>query len=221
MVKVNQTVVEQLAPFINDRRKSKIEAVITNRLQSIQLAIEAPSDINNALAAIRTAEALGISEVHLIEVEGSVHGIRAITQGAFYWVNIRIHAARQDFFDLIKQSSIQLAGGALNLTEPLPLSSVPIEHPVCVVVGNEHHGLSLAMKEACDFLYQIPMVGMSESLNLSVSAAISLYDITSRRRALLKQSGDLSSDAEIFLRAKYYKKSVSKRLLETVLKEKQ
>ena len=216
--------VEKLAPFINDTRKARIEAVLEQRLSSVQLAIENPSDINNALAAVRTAEAFGIANIHIIAPEGEAGSTRLITQGAFYWVNIYFYQSLDEFLAQVK--GFKLAGGALPTPDPrlpasntqLTLSQLPIDHPICLIVGNEQRGLSEAAKQACDWLYKIPMVGMSESLNLSVSAAISLYDVTTRKRAQLDSSSDLSEAQQMALRSKYYQKSVNGRLVAQLLK---
>ena len=79
---------DQLERYINPKRKERIESVISGRLQSIQLAIESPADINNAFAAIRTSEALGVSHVHIITTDNNGLTTRLVTQGAVYWVNV-------------------------------------------------------------------------------------------------------------------------------------
>ena len=92
------------------------------------------------------------------------------------------------------------------------LEDVPVDAPLCVVVGNESRGLSPAAKAAMRS-FRIPMVGLSQSLNLSVSAAIALFDVTRRRRALLRRSGDLDPTAAARLRAYAYARTVDPRML--------
>ncbi len=203
-------IIETLLPYINGTRAQRIENVISGRLNSIQLAIEAPSDINNAFAAIRTAEALGVGKVHLISSEGSALTVRPITQGACYWVDILYHNSLQDFINYATQNKLHLAGGTLDAT--MPLSEVQVTQPLCILIGNEQRGLSLDAQTNCDYRYKIPMVGMSESMNLSVSAAISLYDTTQRKRQLLKRNGDLTLAEQQYTRAHYFLNSVAPRL---------
>ena len=81
------------------------------------------------------------------------------------------------------------------------------------MVGNEHRGLSQACIDELDYPYTIPMCGMTESLNLSVSAAISLYDVAQRKRSTLSQPGDLNSSEFQQEQARYYLNSVNQRLL--------
>ena len=80
------------------------------------------------------------------------------------------------------------------LKEVLPLDKIPLDHPVCLVFGNEIRGLSPQAVRSCEHLFTIPMYGMTESLNLSVSAAISLYETLRRKRMLLGRPGDLTTE---------------------------
>ena|SRR3990167_3164456 len=211
----SDTIVDCLTPYITTKRKQRIDMVLDHRLHNIQLAIESPSDINNALAAVRTGEALGVDTIHLISPEGEAVAARTITQGACYWVDMVFHDSLPDFLTLMKQQNYFLAGAVI--TAPLSLSSVPIEKPLCIMIGNETRGLSADAQAACDMTYCIPMFGMSESLNLSVSAAISLYEMTSRKRLQLAHTTDLQPQQRRYYQAKYYLNSVESRLAEGVL----
>lgn len=208
-------IIEALEPFVTDRRKARINSVLSHRLDSIHLAIECPSDINNALAAVRSSEALGVSTIHIITPESDAGSMRTVTQGAFYWTTIIFHQTLEDFLENIKKENRLLAGAIVD--GPTILGEIPIENPLCLLVGNEQRGLSDEARNACDILYRIPMVGMSESLNLSVSAAISLYDITQRKRESLKQTGDLPETKKQTLKARYYMNSVNQRLIDATL----
>ncbi len=203
-------VIEKLAPFVRSERKQRIDDVIAGRLNGIHLAIEAPSDINNALAAVRSAESLGVSNVHLICPEGHALAAKPITQGAFYWVSIHYYDSLDEFLTYCRNHQLAIAGGTVTATQPL--SAVPVEQPLCICIGNESRGFSDEAVNACNHEYKIPMVGMSESLNLSVSAAISMYDTTQRKRALLGSNSDLTPDQQQTLQALYYLNSANPRM---------
>ncbi len=214
-----KTIVTELEPYLSERRKNRIAEVLTARLHSIQLAIEAPADINNALAAVRTCEALGVSKIHFIEPEGDARSARTVTQGAFYWVDMHFYSSFAAFLHANQTLQLSLAGGTVTAT--LPLCEVPITKPLCLLIGNEQRGLSEEAVSACDYEYTIPMLGMSESLNLSVSAAISLYDTTQRRRQFLQAKSDLTQDEKLQTQAKYYLNSVNERLAQALLRKSQ
>ena len=211
----SEHIIEHLSPYVNEARQERITQVIHNRLNSIQLALECPADINNAFAAIRTAEALGITHVHIIAPEGTTFMAKHITRGALYWVSIHYYETLDEFLQHAQKNNLLLAGGIVTATTPL--SDIPIHNSVCIMIGNENRGLSEAAQEACAIRYIIPMVGMSESMNLSVSAAISLYDVTQRKRILLNQSPDITTSEQQQLRAHYFLNSVSPRLSKELL----
>lgn len=88
-----------------------------------------------------------------------------------------------------------------------------MDGPICLLLGNEHEGLSAAAKSRCDHRYKIPMQGFAESLNLSVSAAISLYVSSRRRREVIGARGDLDAREIARLRARWYLNSVDARTI--------
>ena len=99
------SIIKALEPFVTDRRKKRIEDVLAHRLDSIHLAIESPFDINNAFAAVRTSEALGISTVHIITPEGDASSIHSITQGAFYWMTLIFYKTLDEFLQAMKKEN--------------------------------------------------------------------------------------------------------------------
>lgn len=80
--------------------------------------------------------------------------------------------------------------------------------PTAFLLGNEHAGLSPAARAACDVEFAIPLFGFSESLNLSVATAITVYTHCTRRRTALGRSGDLDAAALLALRARFYARDV-------------
>lgn len=208
----------KLAPYLTDSRKEKIEALLPKRINTLHLAVEAPSDPHNAAAVVRSCEGLGIMNTHVIEAEGRALQAKRTTQGAFHWVHTHHHDTLEQFLQQLthQHDDIILAGAAMHGEQAL--SDLPIDKPLCLLLGNEHRGLSACAQQACDYLYHIPMFGMSESLNLSVAAAISLYDVTTRKRRQLGQEGDLTSKESAQLRLHYYVNSLEKRLVDQLFK---
>lgn len=208
------TVVRTLEGYVSESRKERIEVVLDGRMRGVQVALEAPTDPHNAAAVVRTAEALGALEVHVIGAEpGALHA-RATTQGAYHWVTTRHHGALGDFLHEVRAGDLFLAGAEMD--GATTLDQLPVDRPVCLLFGNEQRGLSPEARKACDVGFRIPMFGMSQSLNLSVSAAISLYDLLRRRRSLGEQT-DLTPDERARLRARYYLRALDDRLIRGLL----
>jgi tRNA (guanosine-2'-O-)-methyltransferase len=204
-------VCEGLAPFLSENRRAAIERVVAARLASVHVAIECPEDPYNAAAVVRTAEALGVLNVHVVGApHGALHA-RKTTQGAFNWLHTRHHAELGSLLAVLAAGGLALFGAAL--TAERTLEELPVDAPFCLLFGNEASGLSPAALSACTLSFRIPMAGMSESLNLSVSAAIALYATTAARRRLLGAASDLDEQGRLRERARYYARSVDRRLL--------
>jgi len=198
--------IELLAPYLTASRIDKIERTLAARTDHVVVAVESPSDPHNAAAIVRTAEALGVLGVHVVGVEGRALHKRATTQGAFRWVDTRHHEDLSGLVAYCRERGMRLVGAAMD--GPTPLPRMKVDEPLCLLLGNEHRGLSPQARAACDDLFHIPMVGMSESLNLSVSAAIAMHDVLSRgaRRPLPTQQ-------QLPWRARYYARSLDPRLV--------
>jgi tRNA (guanosine-2'-O-)-methyltransferase len=203
-------IIELTMPYVTEARQQRIQQVISKRIQHVSVAVEAPANPHNAAAIIRSAEAFGLTQVHVIEALGTSLQAKATTQGAFHWLDIAHYQDTTTFIDQLHAQGIRIA--AASMQGEYTLSELPLEQPICLLFGNEVNGLSSLAQAQCDYLYRIPMVGMSESLNLSVSAAISLYDITQRYRQKLASNSDLTLSQQQALTAQYYLRSIPKRL---------
>lgn len=201
-----QVTVDALMPYLTAERVEKIERVLTGRTESLSIAVESPSDPHNAAAIVRTAEALGVMAVHVVTPEGRALHKRATTQGAFRWVDTHHHETLEALVKTQRSRRVRLCGAAMDGSTPLP--RMALDEPLCLLFGNEQRGLSSQARAACDELFHIPMVGMSESLNLSVSAAIAMHHVVSHR-----SDAGLSEARCALWRARYFARSVDPRLV--------
>lgn len=176
-----------LAPFVTDERKEKIARVLGMRLMSVHVAAESPTDIHNAFAIVRTAEAMGVPNVHIIDPELRTSEGKGTMRGTNYWSSVSFH---RDFGSFQKKAPTCLVGTVPDGNTSLDV--IPLDKPITLMFGNENRGLSQAAKESCDYLVTIPMYGMAESYNLSVSAGIVLAEVTKRKRCELAGKSDIS-----------------------------
>ncbi|MEM9242539.1 MAG: RNA methyltransferase [Pseudomonadota bacterium] len=223
---VNQAI-NVFGEYLTEARRQRIESILPYRMSSVHVAVESPSDPHNAAAIVRSCEALGAMSIHAISPEDKSLHAKGTTQGAFYWVNTYHHQTSQQFFDYLRdkpsphdyemnRDNIIIAGACID--GEISLEALPVDRPICLLFGNEKRGLSAQARQQCDVCYHIPMYGVSESLNLSVSAAISLYSILGRKRQHLQQNGDCSDRQKDRLRLQYYIHSLDDRLVKNLLK---
>lgn len=221
-----QQVVRCLEPYLgSEQRRSRIEQVLLQRLASVTLVLERPYDPHNGAAVLRSAEALGLLHVHIVEGEEAFGAKRKVSRGAHKWLNVHVHDRTAGCLQGLRAAGFKLwaalpppLAGELPATDDSAATgpreaAVGAEHidartPVALVFGSEHVGLTPEAIALCHGRFHVPMFGFCESFNLSVSAALALAQVTAARRLALGRPGDLPSAARSRLRAAYYARSV-------------
>jgi tRNA (guanosine-2'-O-)-methyltransferase len=179
-----EEVILALEPLSEERRRTRILEVVGRRVGSVTVLMDMPRDPHNAAAVVRSADAFGVPEVHAVLRDDAFLVGHRVAQGTERWVDVVQHAAPGDAV-----ASLRSRGFRLIATHPngalVPEDLRAIER-LCLVLGNEHDGISEALSLAADDSVRIPMRGFVESLNLSVAAAVLLHG------ALAGRPGDLS-----------------------------
>jgi len=208
-------VVRRLTPYLRPARRRRLEKVLARRLASVTVVIERPYDPHNGAAVLRTAEALGLTHVHIIEGEQGFSFSRKVTISAHKWLDIYLHPDTDSCVRMLREAGFERwaalppdvkADKARGVVLE-PGMSLPLTRPVALFFGNEHAGLTEEAVAGCDARFSLPMQGFTESYNLSVSVALSLQLFCAQRRAQLGRTGDLPPEAMIRLRAAYYARS--------------
>jgi tRNA (guanosine-2'-O-)-methyltransferase len=189
-----------LEPLAEDRRRARLSGVIEQRVGSVTLLMDAPQDPHNAAAAIRSADAFGLPELHVVPRDEPFEFGRKVSQGTERWVEVVLHATPAS-------AVAELEGRGYTLVSTHPQGTLTPEdlasiERVCLVVGNETDGISHALTGAAKTSVRVPMRGFVESLNLSVAAALLL------RAATLGRAGDLSETERRRLYAAFLLRSV-------------
>jgi len=215
-----ELVVRAVTPLLSDERRRRLERVLRQRLFSVTVVLENLFDPQNGAAALRTCEAMGLTDVHVVEEREVFSASPRVCKCADKWMNVHHHPTAAGCLDTLTAWGFSCfaalppeLGGATGSGD-WPAA----DRPVALVFGNEHYGLSDAAVERCEGRFAIPMQGFMESLNLSVSVAITLAEMTRRRREHLGSPGDLPDHALRQLRAGYYGRSV-RHAAEVVLRE--
>lgn len=205
-------IISKLSPYLTDERKERILPIVDHRIKSVQAAVEDPCDIHNALAIVRTAEALGLTDAHLIGEPSKGKG-RQTMRGADRWMNLHSHNSLEIFQTAMEGMVIYGASPRGSI----PLEEVPLDTPCCFLFGNEKKGLTEAALEICNLHFSIPMYGFCESFNLSVAAAITLHRAVTRKKELMNSHGDLTYEEKQMEIAWFYFKTVGSQLSRLLL----
>jgi tRNA (guanosine-2'-O-)-methyltransferase len=158
-----------------------MEEVLGLRLGHVRAAIEAVYHRHNVSAILRTCDALGIHQVHLVG-EG-FRTSKGPARGAERWLSLRHHARAEEAVAELRADGFRIYVADL-VGRPLLPETVPVEAPVCLWFGAELVGVSEAARAAADGVVTVPMRGMAQSLNVSVAAALVLRPVAERVRAL-------------------------------------
>ncbi len=179
-------IVRVLEPMVGDARRARMLEVIGRRLASVAVVFDGPYDPHNGAAVLRSCEAFGVQQLHVVERPGSPFTVaRTVARGAHNWLDVTCHAAAPSLLAWARDAAMPLAG-AHPEGELLPEALADLPR-VAIVLGNEREGMRDAIAAACTYRVRVPMRGFVESLNVSVTAAILLHAATRGR------AGDLDA----------------------------
>lgn len=170
-----------LEGFLTDNRKEKFVEILKNRTNHFTVAIEDVYQLHNTSAVMRSCEVFGIQELNVVEQKFGKRIDTEIAMGAQKWVDINRYNTMQNCIDDLKQKKYQIIATTPH-NDSCMLSDFDITKRSAIFFGTEKQGLSEEVLQQADGFLKIPMVGFTESLNISVSAAIILQDITNRLR---------------------------------------
>lgn len=198
-----------LAAELTDRRRQRVIDVVLARIASVTVVLENLGDPHNASAILRSAEGLGLASMHVVEQPNKWERNAAIAKGAHRWIEVVKHQGLARCLGDLSAAGFDLY--AADVGEGcVPVHEIEVTRPIALVFGSERDGLSRRAKALTDRRFTVPMFGFVESFNVSVSAALALYDVTRRRREQLGTDvdGDLGEDALFDMADLYLRRAV-------------
>ncbi|OBQ55416.1 RNA methyltransferase [Tamlana sp. s12] len=178
---IDLKLLEHLESYLTENRKQRFDTVLPQRTKHFTVATEDVYQLHNTSAVIRSCDVFGIQEVNIVEERNSKRIDREIAMGAQKWVDLnRYHHVKSCISDL-KQKGYQIVATTPH-TNDCELHDFDVTKKSCFFFGRETEGLSQEVLDEADCFLKIPMVGFTESLNISVSAAIILQHVTTKLR---------------------------------------
>jgi tRNA (guanosine-2'-O-)-methyltransferase len=164
-----------------EKRTEKIKWVISKRQPSLKVVLENIHDPHNVSAIFRTCDAAGVPEVSLIyNLEKFPKIGKKSSASAFKWVEREKYKSVDECYKNLKAKGFKIYASSVS-ENAKTLFELDFTKKTAIVFGNEHRGLSKEAQELADEKFFIPMFGMVQSLNVSVSAAIVLYEALRQR----------------------------------------
>jgi tRNA (guanosine-2'-O-)-methyltransferase len=163
------------------KRLKKMLWVLKNRQRNLTVILENIHDPHNVSAIFRTCEAVGIDKIHLLYTIESFPRIGKKSSGsAKKWIEIVKHKNHFSLSDVLKADGFKILATHLSHSTK-SLYELDLTHPTAILFGNEHRGVSEEVLQIVDGVIYIPMFGMVESLNVSVAAAVVLFEACRQR----------------------------------------
>ena len=202
-------IVGLLRPHMRGRRLDRIRDVVENRTRAVVPVVEGLVNTGNVSAVMRSAEALGHQDMHVVrgEHEQYKHSQRT-AQGAQHWLDVWHWDAPQACAAHLQEAGYRVV--ALHLhADTVPIRALDFTEPTALVFGNEEAGVTDAMLEASDAACEVPLPGFTESFNVSVAAGVALYHAQQDRLDRQGHHADLSDEARARLEARFCLRSVN------------
>lgn len=173
------------------RRFERLKAVLNRRMGDLTVLLEQVDKPHNLSAILRSCDAVGVLEAHLVSLPGRLATFNSTAQGSQKWVPLHRHAQTATAIDRLREQGFRLYGTHL-AADAVDYRQCDFTGPTAFVLGAEKWGLSEASAALVDQAIMIPMQGMVQSLNVSVAAATLLFEALRQRQAagLLPNGGE-------------------------------
>ena len=182
----NDKLLAYLLSFMSENKNVLFEQIIAERTKHVTVVLEDIFQTQNASAVLRTCDVFGIQDVHVIENENEYNVNPRVVHGASKWINLHKYNEQEnntlDCINQLKEKGYKVYGTTPH-TDDCLIQDIPLEEPVALMFGTEMTGLSDIAMENVDGFVKIPMYGFTESLNISVSASICLYELSKRLKS--------------------------------------
>ena len=158
-------------------RLHKLTEVLKKRQIDITIVLENVFDPHNISAVMRTCDAVGIQEIHILNTRIPRHkkwGARSSSSAA-KWLTIHQYEEVDACFSKLRKDYGRILTTHL-ASDDVPLHALDLTQSVALVFGNEHSGVSDEIRSLADGNFMIPQVGIIQSLNISVACAVTLYE---------------------------------------------
>ena len=176
--------IAHLLQFVTPSKQARMAEVIRHRTSYVRVVLEDIYQPHNASAVMRSCECFGIQHLHVIENRYTYTLNRDVAMGSSNWIQLHRHREEgrdntRDCLEAMRGRGYRIAATSLDPSS-IPLHQLPLDKPLSLWFGTEEHGLSAQLLEQADLHVHIPMTGFTQSLNISVSAAICLHSLRSR-----------------------------------------
>lgn len=162
-------------------RFNKLQSILSKRQPDLTVVTDYVHKGRNLSAIVRTADAVGVSDVHCVIGDKDYRAFRGTALGSHRWVEVHRYALLNEAVEQIKGRGMQLVAAHLS-PDAVDYHDIDYTKPTAILMGAEKVGVSELGSQLADAHITIPMVGMVESFNVSVAAGIILTEAQRQRQ---------------------------------------
>lgn len=205
----DQGLLDYLGQYITEHKRNLIDQVLAKRTRFITVVLEDIFKPHNASAVIRTCDCFGIQDLHVIEKTNTYKVNPYVTRGASQWVDLyKYYQSEGSSVDLafrnLREKGYKIYGTSPS-TNSISIQDLEPDQKLALVFGNEHEGISEEVKSKADGLVHIPMLGFTESFNISVTASIFLFDLIKKAEKYSHPDFYLEESEKNLLKMKWFR----------------
>lgn len=206
-----QQLITYLNQFVTPSRWERIVSVLQQRTRYITVILEDIYQPHNASAVLRSCDSFGVQDVHIVENKNIFTITQGVTVGSDRWLTL--YRYNQPGINNTEEclKKLKSEGYIIAATTPhekqITIDNLSVNRKVALMFGSEISGLSEYAQNNADVSVKIPMVGFSESFNISVSTALCLYDVMNRLRKK-HNNWELTESEKLDLELDWLRKSI-------------
>lgn len=178
LTEMEYRLMEHLGQYITGHRRSIIDRVLNLRTRHLTVVLENIYQSHNASAVVRSCECMGVQDIHVIEKSNPYQVNKKVLKGSYKWMKVIRYKSKTDNPTRLCFAALKEQGYSIVTADPQGSISIhdfdPTVSKTALVFGSEDTGLSDYARQHSDASVRIPMFGFTESMNISVSAAICL-----------------------------------------------
>jgi len=190
-----ESLYERASQLVSENRRELIDRIAPLRTRHITVALEDVYQSHNAAAVLRSCDCFGIQDVHVVERNNPFNPAGDVAVGSSKWVDYYPYSDIQSAYRTLREKGYRIVATTPHTNDTL-ITDLDISTPVALIFGTELTGLTPEAIDLADEYVKIPMYGFTESFNISVSVALSLFNLTERLRhsnnqAFMQSSNEL------------------------------
>lgn len=185
-----------LSEFYSENKRDLFDRLVQQRTRHITVMIEDIYQSHNASAVLRSCDCFGVQDVHVVENHNQFNPAGDVAVGSSKWIDYYKYRTTQEAYENLRKKGYRIIATLPHENDTL-IGNLDLTQPTALVFGTELTGLTQEAIEMADGYVKIPMYGFTESFNISVSVALSLFSTTERIRNNADIQWQLSEDEQI------------------------